>query len=101
MGMFDSFLVPITCPYSGKKIEVEFQTKEFQCCCEVWKIGDVFTGEGIKIFDGEIEVWGYCECVDCRRWKENRTGRSIAGMIVIRNGRVGGVRNIEADENDR
>lgn len=97
MGMFDSFLVPITCPYSGKKVEVEFQTKEFQCCCKIWRLGDVFTGRGgIKIIDGEIKIWGYCECVDCRRWKEN--GRSIAGVIVIRNERVDGVRGIVRDD---
>lgn len=109
MGMFDSFRVPIVCPYSGNKVkEAEFQTKEFQCELIDWRIGDEFTGQCcIKINDAEIHLDGSCRCEACKEWenqmREHRGyncygfGRSIDGTIIIKNGKVHGVINVVKD----
>jgi len=113
MGMFDSFRVPIICPYSGNKVkEAEFQTKEFQCCLEDWRIGDKFTGECcIKIYDAEMCIEGMCRCKTCMEWEHQMNehrgyrcygfGRSIVGIIIIKNGMVDSVKDVVKDIESR
>jgi len=108
MGMFDSFHVSIICPYANKSVaanDMELQTKDFQCTLAVWRIGDVFDPDSpLQLTEGTIALEGVCKCKACMSWGKNHKprahgcGRNITGTIVIRNGIVDGVKNVEKGE---
>lgn len=109
MGMFDSFIVEIICPYSGERRMEELQTKQFACMLNTWKQGEEFTG--MKIKEGVIEeVYGGCRCNSCKLWEDlmNRYnnhgchgfGRGIKGDIFIEDFKVKGVINLQATDNE-
>lgn len=101
MGMFDSFEVEIVCPYTNKKVDglVEFQTKQFDCVLQNWKIGDKFTEnvDGSKI-NGAFSVYGSCHCESCKENSEFNYGRWIIAKMVIENGIVSKCIDIQKDE---
>lgn len=104
MGMFDSFVVTIECPHSGKESEVEFQTKMFDCMLERWAPGDRLPGNSIRSI--EYDDYGMCRCEDCMGWEaeQNKTrkfkcigyGREVYATIIISNGIFVGVENVSA-----
>ena len=112
MGMFDSFHVSIICPYSNNGVaanDMEFQTKDFQCTLAVWRIGDVFDPDSpLKLMEGTIDLEGVCKCKACMDWEKHQIehhnykchghGRNITGTIVIRNGIVDRVKDVEKEE---
>lgn len=50
MGMFDSVMLEVKCPYCGTEKELDLQTKEFSCRLAVWRKGD-FIDSNTKGFD--------------------------------------------------
>lgn len=40
MGMFDSIMMQVKCPYCGEEIERECQTKDLECILDVFRVGD-------------------------------------------------------------
>ena len=43
MGMFDSIIIDIKCPYCGDESEKKAQTKDLDCNLEIWRNGDFVT----------------------------------------------------------
>ena len=63
MGLFDTLLLEIKCP-ECKTIEIrEVQTKDFECCLNDFKVGDVIDS---TISDKKID--GATECRVCDIW---------------------------------
>jgi len=62
MGMFDSFMLKVKCPYCGEVSEMEFQTKEGRCCMNTYKKGMIFDrGQFRKIY-----AYGTCDSLICQ-----------------------------------
>jgi len=88
MGLFDSFIARIKCPYCGKEFEAEFQTKALACMLKEWRVGDK-----VKLGDLEIKEGIVRNCL-ADHYCDGKTPRLILGDVVIRDGIFAGVVNI-------
>jgi len=102
MGMFDSFMLKVKCPYCGEEGIIEFQTKQFDCAMFVWNEGEQFTGMNIE--KGIVEeVYGGCNSGECNNWQIKRDGyksgfgRQFYCDVQIIDKRVNGAINIRKD----
>jgi len=87
MGCYDSFVAipPIECPFCGKPVLREFQTKDFNCELCAFKIGDKVKFYNTVAEDGEYIV--YESCKYCGAWVEAQV--VIEDSIFIRFEQVG------------
>ena len=92
MGLYDSFIAWIRCPYCGKGFEAEFQTKALECAQKIWEIGDKVELSDLEIKEGIIRNCVASHCCD------GKTYRFIIGDIVIKDGVFVGVLNIRKEE---
>lgn len=67
MGMFDSFIMKVKCPYCHKTAMRDCQTKQFDKCLAEYIQGTKFYSSGLKINEGIIR--GLITDCDC---KENK-----------------------------
>lgn len=105
MGMFDSFMLEVRCPYCDEKSIIEFQTKDFQCMLNVWKEGQRFTGMDME--KGTIKnVYGGCSSPICKEFCKKRDGywsgcgRCFYCDVVIEYHNVLRAINIRTEEGD-
>lgn len=105
MGLFDSFMLTVSCPHCGEVSEVEFQTKQFACAMIVWKTGDKFDTPGLTINHGTINgVYGGCNSKKCNAWQKKRDGyssgfgRRIYCDVIIEHSRVLAALNVRKEE---
>lgn len=101
MGMFDSFMLKVKCPYCGDEDVREFQTKDFDCVLSRWSEGDVFNPVTITINDGIVRsVYGSCNEKECRKYHKEKYPNSFSGGrlfncdVVIENNRVKSAINV-------
>jgi len=92
MGLFDSFIAWIKCPYCGKGFDAEFQTKALGCLGERWEIGDKVEVPELEIKEGIVRNCIASHCCD------GKTHRFILGDIVIKNGVFVGILNIRKEK---
>lgn len=86
MGMFDSVLLDIKCPYCGETSEMECQTKQVHCVLMVWKKGD-FVSRDFKSL----------ECItDCHSNK--CSGEYFYVDVILKRGKVTGKYNIHSND---
>ena len=94
MGVYDSFISKIICPYCGKEVIVEFQTKSLLKELCRWRIGDRVETRKLYIKDGLIkDCFGVCS----RCHKRRRKYLGILGDAVISDNRFQGVINIRKE----
>ncbi len=87
MGCYDSFIStpPRECPFCGKSVLREFQTKDFNCELCSFKIGDRVEFHNTVAEDGKYIV--YENCRNCSAWVEAHV--VIEASIFIRFEQVG------------
>jgi hypothetical protein len=61
MGMYDSVMVKMICPYCGKSSNIEFQTKDLDCALDVFHVGDKVTDKLTY-----LDVIGDCHTPECQ-----------------------------------
>jgi sarcosine oxidase delta subunit len=97
MGMFDSVMLKIKCPYCGQESEIECHTKELDCSLDVWRKGDFVGTEKLN----HLQTIANCHSKECSDYEEKRIGyRSGFGRVFnvkvkLRNGIVSGDYEIE------
>ena len=103
MGMFDSFYLEVKCPHCGETSEMEFQTKQFNCQLDEWRVGDEFLSGEIQINDGTIfSVYGGCKSETCDKWTKIATpniigfGRRVYADVLIIDGKVARATNVRS-----
>jgi len=105
MGMFDSFILTVKCPHCGEVSEIEFQTKQFRCALDVWRVGDSFDVPGLIIREGVIVgVYGGCRSKACDAWETKRVGytsgfgRRLYCDVWIKEGKVKDAIDVRGEE---
>jgi hypothetical protein len=99
MGMFDSIMLDIICPFCGEESLMDCQTKELDCMLDVWKKGDV-----IKTDLDHLECIADCIQQSCKNYTIQRFGywggfgRSFLLDVKLENGRVTGEYKISNTE---
>jgi wobble nucleotide-excising tRNase len=61
MGMFDSIMLNVKCPYCGEEEVRECQTKDLDCYLDVYTLGDK-----VKTLDKWLECITDCESEACK-----------------------------------
>jgi len=92
MGVYDSFVAKIICPYCGKEVVVEFQTKSLLKEMCRWRVGDRVETRRLQIKDGLVK-----DCIGvCPRCYKKRRGKYlvILGDAVIRDHRFHSIVNV-------
>lgn len=113
MGMFDSFWMKTKCPHCGNSGIFEFQTKKLVNCLISWKQGQSFMKFKRRIrkyawcpeiTEGVIQdCYAGCKSEKCNAWQKKTDGytsgfgRGFVGDVVIKNGKVHGVKNVRKD----
>lgn len=99
MGMYDSFYLPITCPFCGYVSEMDVQTKELDCSLKTFHIGDHVS-----------DKYNYLDCIaDClspecveytdqQRGYHSGFGRLFYVRVYIEDGKLNGKYKILKDE---
>ena len=65
MGMFDSIKMNIKCPFCGKVTKnMEIQTKELDCCLEIFRVGDSIPKEYNHL--SQLSCIGDCVSDKCK-----------------------------------
>lgn len=102
MGLFDSIMIDIKCPYCGQTSEMECQTKELKCELNRFHKGDDVDSHKFKF----LECIADCRSDECMAESERRSGyRSGFGMtldvkVKLDNGVVTGSYDIIQSENE-
>jgi hypothetical protein len=73
MGMYDSIYLDYVCPYCNQKSEMEFQTKDLDCLCDVFHVGD-FVGNRLNY----LNVIAGCHSPECQG-RADKHGCSFQG----------------------
>ncbi len=84
MGMFDSVMLKVKCPYCGKDEVRECQTKDFNCTLAVWKVGD-YVDRSKRSFDCIVQ----CEEERCPS-KPPMVGSFFNVEVFLKRGKITG-----------
>jgi hypothetical protein len=91
MGMFDSVIMDMKCPYCGEVSEIEVQTKQLECNMEVWRVGDYVTDDL-----NFLTCYGDCTQPECKEYSIKKRGywsgwgRMFDVKIMLDGGRISG-----------
>lgn len=102
MGMFDSIMLDIKCPYCKKVSEIECQTKIFDCSLEVWKKGDYV---GTKQYN-HVNTIADCLSPECKQYQikelgySSGFGRMFTVQVKLEEGIVTGEYEVFTDDGE-
>jgi hypothetical protein len=91
MGMFDSIYIFMKCPNCGLESEIEAQTKQLECLCNNFKLGDHISDQF-----NYLDCIADCHSEPCLKYSEEKLGyksgfgRMFYARIFIENGKVNG-----------
>ena len=99
MGMYDTFIATATCPYTGAEaVEMGFQTKEFRCELNDWRLGDAIGEcEPLTIVEGSVVALGSCKCPKCAEIQPHG-GRLVVGIMLIKDSKFHSVGRVVTNE---
>ena len=63
MGMFDTIILPIKCPFCGQVSDMECQTKDMESMLEVYYVGD-YVGD-VFVETGTLRCITECQSEEC------------------------------------
>src|ERR1700753_1956034 len=71
MGMFDSVIIKVKCPFCGQTSEMECQTKQLDCKLYQWKLGEN-TGHPEEM---ELDCYATCSSAICIARNKAKSGK--------------------------
>jgi len=101
MGLFDSVIIEIKCPFCGKTSEIKCQTKELDCYMQVWRKGD-FVSEKFNY----LQTIANCLSKECIDYVDKEIGyhsgfgRGFYVKVILEKGVVTGEYEIVESDGD-
>ncbi|KKN39815.1 hypothetical protein LCGC14_0739270 [marine sediment metagenome] len=82
MGMYDSFLIDIKCPFCDEVSKMECQTKELSCELIVWQKGDYIGTDQYNYLDCATSCEGKCKPKDFMERTFDVSVKFEAGIVT-------------------
>ncbi len=100
MGMFDSIVMKVECPYCEQESVMESQTKELECALNTYREGEFISNQ----FKYLVCITS-CHSKPCMAWEIKKCGyrsgfgRSFYTKIFIENDKISGKYDVVEEEN--